>query len=128
MRIALAVAVMLLAGCASKHHADLKPPEIGKSTEADVIALQGKQPIKTAVAPNGAKNDTFPLTMMNATPDAPNATVYVFGPDGTLRHIMWETPSGARFLLNEKTTDGILPDEIVGPMPTVVQMTIKRVS
>jgi len=120
---------MLLAGCAAKHQAaNLKPPEIGKATEADVIALQGKQPIKSVVAPNGAKNDTFPLTMMNASSDAPNATVYVFGPDGMLRHIMWETPSGARFLLNEKTTDGVLRDEIVGPMPTVVSMTIRRVS
>jgi len=128
MRIALVVAVMLLAGCAAKHQADnLKPVELGKSSEADVVAMLG-QPTKTVVAPNGAKNETFPMTMKNASPGAPNATTYIFGTDGKLRHIIWETDSGTRYLLHEKTTDDILPNEIVGPMPTVVDITIKRVS
>ena len=127
LRTALAVSVMLLAGCAARH-ANLEPAALGKSTEADITALQAKQPTKTVIAPNGAKNVTFPDVMMNAAPDAPNQTTYIFGTDGKLRHIIWETPSGHRYLLLEKTTAGILPDEIVGPMPTVVEISVKRVS
>jgi hypothetical protein len=35
--------------------------------------------------------------------------------------------AAARYLLNESNTDGIQPGEIVGPMPTVVTVTVRRV-
>jgi hypothetical protein len=132
MRIALAVAVILLAGCVAKQQAAKfsGPVVIGKTDEAEAIARLGP-PIKTVVAPNGAKNETFPFAMVkSALPEGqgPNGITYIFGTDGLLRHIIMENGSGARYLMQEKSTDSIQPDEIVGPMPTVVEMTIKRVS
>ncbi len=133
MRITLAVVVILLAGCSAKQHAAKfdGPVVIGKTDEAEAIARLGP-PIKTVVAPNGAKNETFPFAMVrSALPEGqgPNGITYIFGTDGLLRHIIMENGSGAAdYLMQEKSTDSILPDEIVGPMPTVVEMTIKRVS
>lgn len=128
-KIALAAIVMLLAGCAAKQHpASLEPVMIGKTTEAEIATRMGP-PLKSVTAPNGAKNDTYRFEMLMAADpvNGPNATTYIFGPDGVLRHIIMENGSGARFLLHEANTDGVLPDEIVGPMPTVVEVTIKRV-
>jgi hypothetical protein len=133
MRIALAVAVMLLAGCAAKQPQPPKfntPVVIGKTDEAEAIARLG-QPIKKVIAPNGAKNETFALSGIRPAGSAAQSLdtiTYVFGTDGVLRHIIMEAGANGRFLMQEKNTDSVLPGEIVGPTPTVTEITIKRVS
>jgi hypothetical protein len=135
MRTASAVATMLLAGCAAKQPQPQtpklnKPVVIGKTDEADAIALLG-QPIKTVIAPNGAKNETFALSGIGRTRSpgqSLDVITYVFGTDGILRHIIMEAGASGRFLMQEKDIGSVLPGEIVGPPPTVTEITIRRAS
>jgi hypothetical protein len=128
------VIVLALAGCAAKHQASqsfqtpnpMRPVAIGKTTEADAVYNMGP-PIKVAVAPNGFKNETFELqsARLHLSAFGSGGVTYIFGADGVLRHIIMESGSD-RYLMQERNTDAVLPDELVGPMPKVVDITIKR--
>jgi hypothetical protein len=78
------------------------------------------------IAPNGAKNDTYRMSIiLPVVSEPPMAITYIFGPDGKARHAIWETASGTRYLMREKDTSGILPEEIVGTMPIVADTSLK---
>ena len=109
--------------------------QVETSASASQQRRPGKLVTQPAVAVAAAAaylnpNPALQAMVRSALPDGqgPNGITYIFGTDGLLRHIIMENGSGARYLMQEKSTDSIQPDEIVGPMPTVVEMTIKRVS